>query len=442
MLSVTLSPSPTSLTPALNPFSEPLSPTRSGGKTIIPSSSALLPKSSTQSGDVDLQERRILSMTLSPLPQTPPLTSAEPHQSEEGREKENIHTARKVILAKSSLFPETLPQSGDHPLLPSPSSLSQLSSPLENDLRDQIESIKRTLHCLKALLKSDEANIPLRFKFALNCFTLGMHFKNLREFQNEHFYINIVKVQIQTIGSLNPLNSNYYHLKAMMLEYQGIAFKDLTLLKDYIKLLVLALQLNPDDRRVERRIATCEKLTLERWRKMFNERPLTIKSIESLFKRWKNNNELKELFLQNPALFKLSESPVHEKFFSIHPELTSIESFIRKYPSSGALQFYKKVSLNVFREELNKTINNPFIYYIVMSEMSYRLTEAHADVLAEAFLNHLNNGKRIHLIIREKVDLELIKNSIHKNQLVFGVQVTLNVLYNEGFHFYDLSIKA
>ncbi len=324
--------------------------------------------------------------------------------------------------------------------------LDILPSRFNHDISDSyILGIKTAYAHSLQLIKTDPNNCNLRLQHAETSLLFAEIFDTLLREEKEaedvneqdvtsftdklNNAFNIAKTENERAKSLNPLHSRQYYIESMIMEFEGVNCKKIEQVEKYVMLLKFALALNPEAKEVKQTLDEAIAFFKGRWSELLQEETIDNATHVEWTKKlneWLSNDALKVLFANNPTLFKLVSQTQHTEFFNKHPELKSVEAFVKKHPDLGSIQLPGGLTKENVREALAKAEDDPLAIKLVIISQTAILTPVVADEIRKAMLNYSSKQKMLKIYVGNKDDVDTIANSFRKDQSLARNKGSLN----------------
>jgi hypothetical protein len=289
------------------------------------------------------------------------------------------------------------------------------------------------------LIKQDTKNCNLRLQLAENSLLFAEIFDALLEEEEKaekvneqevkllidklNDFLNLAKKENLQVQLLNPFHPRHYYIESLIMEFEGVNCRNLEQVEKYIMLLKIALALDPTPPTSTEAQQTFEEAITffrSRWAELLQEETIdnaTYLEWTAKLNEWLSNDTLKIFFANNPRLFKLATQAQHAEFFNKHPELKSVEAFVKKYPDLGAINLPGGLlTKESVREALAQAEDDPLAIKLGLISPIAILTPIVADEIRKAMLNYSSKQKMLKIYVGNEDDVNTIANSFRGDQ--------------------------
>lgn len=280
-------------------------------------------------------------------------------------------------------------------------------------------------------LKSDPRNGSLRVKVAQTALLISeMYAYYLAQiqakeeinqeneelcFNKQNTFLTQAKRESQRAKDLNSLDPLAYYTESLIMEFQGVNCREIDKVEEYLKLLKLALALDPTKEDIEETWNEAISFLEQRWSELKNNEEISPETYSSWIEKLNviiSSNPLKDFFQNNPELFKLSKDGKHSAFFERNPELKSVEAFLSVYFQAGIIPL-TTMSVEAIRSAVSKGENNPLAtkLFFVHPKGNRVITTEEANEIKDSMVKYATKNKVLRVYLGNQEDMALIVKS-------------------------------
>jgi hypothetical protein len=283
--------------------------------------------------------------------------------------------------------------------------------------KQSIDAIKVTINQINNDIKCKPHDISFRSQRVELALNTADVFKGANKLEEENKYLDRANHDAQECKKINYFDAKTHYAFYLIQVYQGINAKDMNSVKDGLLSLSRAKELDPSNEKITQLIATTTELLKARWIEMKDQKDIdadTYLILGNQLEQILAMDPFKEEFKNNPDLFK-SMPKAPKEFLASHPHLTSINAFLKKYPSEGYIRLPNNTySMENLKAAFLAAKADPFATGINLILDEAVLTPKAADLI-EKFM--LDNPK-ISIFLGNEDDGDTLVTAFKKDQKI------------------------
>ncbi|WP_068468329.1 hypothetical protein [Candidatus Protochlamydia phocaeensis] len=281
---------------------------------------------------------------------------------------------------------------------------SELSLTLSSSYKlssKKAEDVKSSFSNLHIQLEKTPDHVPTRVKAVDASLSIA---SIASQKQVEDSYVVYAEECAKVVKKSNYFSPVPHYLDHLITRYKGVDCTNMNSIREALLQLKRGLEIDPSASKIQNAFDSTVEAIKNKWaqireRGMIDENTynLLLEQLESVLKE----DPFKDEFRKNPALF--TSAP--REFLASHRHLSSIEEFIKKYPSEGNIRFLNnEYSMGNLRKALEEALPNPFARQLKLFSDEPFLTLSAANLIKIFMVAKLEKKQTVSVFFENEAD--------------------------------------